>query len=158
MDIIRSYDELAGFFAGSGLQHQAEPGQSLIKVPTHKGPLDGVLFIRWEASQQVVHFIQTLDFAIPPERLPAVALAAAILNHALPIPGFGINAGLGNAYFRITMPLRPEGTIAKAEVQGLFNLVVRTASEHLGALREVAVSGADPMAILAATQAGPPAN
>lgn len=148
MDTISSYDDLAGFFAESGLQHQAEPEQRLIKVPTRNGPLEGVLFIRWEADQQVVHFVQTIDLAIPDDRLPALALAIAILNHALPLPGFGINAGLRECYFRITMPIRPDGTISKKEIQGLFNLVVRTATEHLPVLRDVALNGADPMQIL----------
>lgn len=153
METISSYDELVGFFATTGLQHQAEPDQFLIKVPTRQGPLDGVLFIRWEASAQVVHFVQTINLAIPEDRLSALALAIAILNHALPLPGFGINAGLRNCYFRITMPLRPEGTISKQEIQGLFNLVVRHASEHFAVLRDVAQNGADPMQILAGTAA-----
>lgn len=152
MDIISSYDDLAGFFAESGLQHQAEPEQSLVKVPTRSGPLEGVLFIRWEESQQVVHLVQTIDLAIPEDRLPALALAIAILNHALALPGFGINVGQRQCYFRITMPIRPDGTVTRKEIQGLFNLVVRTATEHLPVLRDVALNGADPMQILARQQ------
>ena len=153
METISSYDELVGFFATSGLQHQAEPDQSLIKVPTRQGPLDGVLFIRWEANEQVVHFVQTINIEIPEARLSALALAIAILNHALPLPGFGLNTGLRNCYFRITMPIRPDGTISKQEIQGLFNLVVRNASEHFAVLHDVAQKGADPMQILADTSA-----
>ena len=153
METISSYDELVELFATSGLQHQAEPEQLLIKIPTREGPLDGVLFIRWEAREQVVHLVQTINIAIPDDRLSALALAIAILNHALPLPGFGINVGLRNCYFRITMPLRPDGTITRQEIQGLFNLVVRSAAEHFAVLRDVARNGADPMSILTAAPA-----
>jgi hypothetical protein len=153
MDNISSYEEMVRFLSETGLLHQAEPSQALVKVPVRKGTLDGVMFIRWQADHQVIHFIQTIPVEIPVERLPAVALASAILNHAMPIPGFGINVGSRQAYFRITMPLRPDGTLSRPEIQGLFNLAVRTAAEHHGALREVAVNGADPMHILEATAA-----
>lgn len=148
MDTVSSYDDLARFFAESGLVHQAEPEQFLVKMPTRMGSLDGVMFIRWEATQQVVHFIQTINIEIPAERLSALALAIAILNHALPLPGFGINVGVRNCYFRITMPMRPEGTLTRMEIQGLFNLAVRIAAEQFAILHDVAVNGADPMKLL----------
>jgi hypothetical protein len=153
MDSISSYEEMVHFFTETGLLHQAEPSQALVKVPVRKGALDGVMFIRWQADQQVLHFIQTIPVEIPAERLPAVALASAILNHAMPIPGFGINVGSRQGYYRITLPLRPDGTLTRGEIQGVFNLAVRTAAEHHGALREVAVNNADPMQILQATAA-----
>jgi hypothetical protein len=148
MDIISNYEELVRFFSESGLLHQAEPAESLVKIPTRKGSLDGVLFIRWQADHQVVHYVQTIGFEIPADRLAAVALAIAMLNHVLPLPGFGINVPARYSYFRVTMPLRPDGTLSKNEIQGLFNLVVRTAAEHHDALRDVALHGADPMQIL----------
>jgi hypothetical protein len=153
MDTIASYEELVRFFSESGLLHQAEPSELLIKIPTRKGALDGVMFIRWQTEHQVVHYVQTLGFEVPPERLQPLALAVAMLNHVLPLPGFGINVGARQCYFRITMPLRPEGTITKQEIQGLFNIVVRTASEQQQALHDVAQAGADPMQILQASAA-----
>ena len=153
MDTIATYEELVRFFSESGLLHQAEPSELLIKIPTRKGTLDGVMFIRWQTDHQVVHYVQTLNFEIPPERLQPLALAVAMLNHVLPLPGFGINVGARQCYFRITMPLRPEGTITRQEIQGLFNIVVRTASEQHQALHDVALNNADPTQILQASAA-----
>lgn len=148
MDTISSFDELAAFFAQSGLVHESIREEATLKIPTRKDSLDGVLFLRWEPAQQVVHFVQSLNIAIPEERLQPFALAIALLNHALPFPGFGINIAQGYSYYRVSMPLRPEGTLTKQEVQGLFNLSVRMASEHLPALRDVAEKGTDPGMIL----------
>lgn len=150
MDTISSYEELVRFFSESGLLHQAEPSEFLIKIPTRKDTLDGVMFIRWQANHQMVHFVQTLGFEVPDERLQPLALAMTMLNHVLPLPGFGINIGARQCYFRITMPLRPEGTITKKEIQGLFNIAVRTAAEQHQALRDVALGNADPTQILQA--------
>lgn len=148
MDTIASYEELVRFFSESGLLHQAEPAELLIKIPTRKDALDGVMFIRWQADHQMVHFVQTMGFDVPPEQLQPLGLAICLLNHALPLPGFGINAGAHQCYFRITMPLRPEGTITRKEIQGLFNIAVRTAVEHYHSLRNVALANADPMHVL----------
>ncbi|HWN71329.1 MAG TPA: YbjN domain-containing protein [Haliangium sp.] len=153
MDTIASYEELVRFFSESGLLHQAEPAEALIKIPTRKDALDGVMFIRWQADHQVVHFVQTMGFEVPAERLQPLAMAMALLNHVLPLPGFGVNVGARQCYFRITMPLRPEGTITRKEIQGLFNVCVRTAAEQHQALRDVAVGNADPMQILQASAA-----
>jgi hypothetical protein len=155
MDTIASYEELVRFFSESGLLHQAEPSELVIKIPTRKGALDGVMFIRWQANHQMVHFVQTLGFEAPVERLQPLALAMTLLNHVLPLPGFGINAAARQCYFRITMPLRPEGTITKNEIQGLFNIAVRTAADHHQPLHDVAVGNADPMQILQAVAASP---
>ncbi len=150
MDTITSYDDLVGFFAESGLLHQADPAQSLVTLPTKKDQLEAAMYIRWQQDFEVVHFIQELNFELPEERLSEVALAIVVLNHALPLPGFGINMGTRSSYFRVTMPRRPDGSLLKKEIQGLFNLVVRTAAEHLSKLRAVA-DGADPMKVLAAS-------
>jgi hypothetical protein len=155
METISSFDELAAFFAESGLVQESVPEQATIKLPTRKDTLDGVLFIRWEPEQQVVHFVQSLNIALTQERLEPFALAIALLNHVLPFPGFGINVPQGYSYYRVSMPLRPEGTLTKKEIQGLFNLSVRMASEHRPALAAVAENNADPMSILSAGQ--PPA-
>lgn len=152
MDTISNFDELAAFFAESGLMHESVREQSLVKIPTRKDSLDGVLFVRWDSEQQVVHFVQSLNIAIPKERLEPLALAMALLNHALPLPGFGINVVQGYGYYRFTMPLRPDGTLTRQEIQGLFNLAVRMASEHRPVLYEVAEKNADPMSIVPAAQ------
>ncbi len=153
METISNYEELKDFLSESGLLQQAEPAKSLVKLPIKKGPLDAVLFIRWEANTQVVHFILGLNFEIPEDRLPAYALAVCVLNHAMSLPGFGINAGMRQSYYRITMPLRPDGTITKREIQGLFNLSVGTAAEHFERLRKVAAGEAEPMSVLSPPEA-----
>lgn len=148
METISNYEEFAQFFSESGLLQQADPAAFSIRLPIKKDALDGVMFVRWEANTSVVHFVQTLDFEIPEARLPPYALAVCLLNHALSIPGFGINAGLRQSYYRITMPLHPDGTITKQEVHGLFNHSVNTAAEHVEQLRAIATTDADPMTIL----------
>ena len=152
METISSFDELAAFFAESGLVHESVPDQSMIKLPTQKDTLDGVIFVRWEPAQQVVHFVQSLNIALTKERLEPFALAIALLNHVLPFPGFGINVPQGYSYYRFSMPLRPDGTLTRQEIQGLFNLCVRMASEHRPALAAVAENNADPLSVLPAGQ------
>ncbi|ACY14236.1 YbjN domain-containing protein [Haliangium ochraceum] len=151
MDTISKFDDLAAFFSKSGLQHQADSDQSVVQIPTRNGPLEGAMFIRWDTNQKVVHFVQTMNITLTDERMADLALAVAILNHALPLPGFGINVGERQCYFRISMPFRPDGTLSEKEIQGLFNHAVGTATQHLPTLRDVAENGAEPMKILEQT-------
>jgi hypothetical protein len=147
MTNISNFDELAAVFRDSGLAHELEPDASAVKLPISKPPLEGVMFIRWQSDQRVLLLLQTLPFEIPAERMSAMALAIALLNHALVLPGFGLNAEARRCYFRFSMPFRPDGTLTQTEVQGLFNLAVQSAFEHLSALQSVA-EGAEPETIL----------
>ena len=150
MATISSFDELAAFFAESGLVHESKAAQSTIQLPIRQDTLDGVLFIRWEPEQQVAHFVQSLNIALTEDRLEAVALAMALINHLLPFPGFGINVAQGYGYYRFSLPFRPEGSLTQQEVQGVFNLCVQMASAHRPALAAVAEQGAAPTSVLPA--------
>lgn len=148
MSVISSYDELVALFREAPLTLQAMPEQSAVQIAVSKGPLEGVMFIRWQAEHKLVDFLQGLPFEIPEERIPAVATAIALLNHALVLPGFGINVAARRCYYRFTMPLRDDTSLSAQEVQGLFNLCVRNAAERLAPLQAVAEQDANPVTVL----------
>ncbi len=154
METIASYQDLVALLSQAGLQHQADAAGRTVQVMVEKDDLIGSVFIQWQEEQKLLHLVLPLSIEISPAHLPQLALALAILNHGLPLPGFGLNVAINQCYFRITVPLRPSSagggfSIAGKEVQGLFNLVVTTAAQHLPRLREIAAGSFDPMTLVA---------
>jgi hypothetical protein len=73
--------------------------------------------------------------------------AVTRLNHALALPGFGLNHQTSTLYFRVTLPVAAAG-VSPQDLQSVFRAAVRTAFDMLPALRRVAEEGADPTMIV----------
>lgn len=146
--IIRSYQDILDLLARDGLMHQADTADLSVRIPTQRGPFEGVLLLRWQERDGVMQLIHPLPLRARPDRLSAVESAVLRLNHALALPGFGIDHGSGQLYYRVTLPVVPDGVSDRA-VQSVFRAAVRTVYDLLPALRRVVEEGATAEAIVA---------
>lgn len=146
---VASYPGLLALLRQDQVLFRAEPGALMVRIPTQQGELEGELELRWAREDGVIHFIHALPFEVPPERLGALALAIAAINHALPVPGFGLNTGQRRVYLRVAAPAPLGDGLDPREIRALFRYAVRTAADFWGPLRRVAEEGADPTAVVA---------
>lgn len=162
---ISSYSELLELLAREGVLHQARTEEKSVTIPTEKGSLDGMLLMRWQDSDGIIQFIQSMPLEIPADKLALVESAIARLNHALALPGFDLNHEYRLLTYRQVLPIYPRGYVHPAEIQAMFRVTVKTASDFLPTLARVLrgegtlaniVADAQRDAEAAATAAAPP--
>ena len=137
---IRSFNELVQCLDRDGVLHQTDTADKNVRIPTQRGSLDSVLLMRWQDQDGVVQFIQGVPLEVPEDKLAVAADAITRLNHALAVPGFDLNHERRLIAYRLYLPIYPRGSVTTAEIQALFRLAVKTASDFMPVLGRV-VSG-----------------
>jgi len=146
-DTISSYAELVSMFQEAGMLIQARSDEQQLGVGTRVGDLEGILVFTWLEEDRSILVTTGIELEIPRARITEVALALHVLNHTLQIPGFGLDVPNRLANFRLTLFRRPDGHIAKQRIKEAFNIAVGNAAKFFPAIQEVALRGADPLAI-----------
>lgn len=146
--IIRSYQDILDLLARDGVMHQADAADLSVRIPTQRGPFEGVLLLRWQDRDGVMQLIHPLPLRARPDRLSTIESALLRLNHALALPAFGLDHGSGQLYYRVTLPVVPDG-VSDRTVQSVFRATVRTVYDLLPALRRVVEEGASAEGIVA---------
>ena len=134
---IASYRELLELLAREGVLHQARTEEKSVTIPTEKGTLDGMLLMRWQDSDGVIQFIQSMPLEIAEDKLALVESAIARLNHALALPGFDLNHEYRLLTYRQVLPIYPRGYVHPGEIQAMFRVTVKTASDFLPTLARI---------------------
>ena len=134
---IASYRELLDLLAREGVLHQARTEEKSVTIPTEKGTLDGMLLMRWQDSDGVIQFIQSMPLEIAEDKVALVESAIARLNHALALPGFDLNHEYRLLTYRQVLPIYPRGYVHPAEIQAMFRVTVKTAADFLPTLARV---------------------
>lgn len=145
---VRTYAQLVELLTRDQVSFQADPPNQSVHIPTRARGADGVLVIRWQEAEGMAQLVHPLPITLTPRRLSAVEAAIARVNHALILPGFGINHEANLIYYRIALPVPNEGVPDHA-IQGLFSAAVRTAADFGPSLRRVAEEDAPGDGILA---------
>lgn len=149
---IASYSDLLDLLAREGVLHQARAEEQSVTIPTQKGTLDGLLLMRWQESDGVIQFIQSLPFEIAEAKVALMESAIARLNHALALPGFDLNHEFRAITYRQVLPIYPRGYVHPAEIQAMFRVTVKTASDFLPTLVRVMNGGSQVETIVADAQ------
>ncbi len=134
---IASYPDLLELLAREGVLHQARTEEKSVTIPTEKGALDGMLLMRWQESDGIIQFIQSLPLEIPADKIAAMESAIARLNHALALPGFDLNHEYRMLTYRQILPIYPRGYVHPAEIQAMFRVTVKTAADFLPTLSRI---------------------
>lgn len=146
--IIRSYQDILNLLARDGILHQADPPDLSVRIPTARGAVEGLMLLRWQERDGVMQLIHPLPLRARADRLSEVEGAILRLNHALALPGFGLDHGSGQLYYRATLPVVPDG-VTDRTVQSVFRAVVRSVYDLLPALRRVVEEGASAEGVVA---------
>ncbi len=127
--LVSSYQELIALLKRDGVAHQPDDETQFISIPTEKGPIDGMLGIRWDDERDVIHFIQPITLTLSDGHLPIVEAAITRINHGLPFPGLGMNHETQIPYFRMSVPIDVRGGMSDAEVRSYFSRTLSAAAE-----------------------------
>lgn len=106
---VGSFDELISFLGAEGASFRQDPTSQIVQLALRPSDGGGPLFIRWERNLPYVQIVTTLARDIADERIREVLDALARLNHAIPLPGFGIDLARRQVYFRSTLLIADEG-------------------------------------------------
>lgn len=149
---IASFQDLVNLLESDGVPHQSDVAGMMVQIPTQRGTLDSVMLIRWQKDDGVIQFIQALPLTIPDDKLAATVDAVTRLNHVLAIPGFDVNHDRKLLAYRLYLPIYPRGAVGATEVQSMFSLTVKSASELLPVLARVVAGQVKPEDVVADAQ------
>lgn len=140
-NLIASFADLIKLLERDGVPHQSDVAEMMVQIPTQRGPLDSVLLIRWQQSDGVIQFIQGIPLEVGDDKLGALVDAVTRLNHVLAIPGFDVNHERKILAYRLYLPIYPRGAVSAVELQSMFSLAVKSASELMPVFARI-LSGA----------------
>ena len=149
---IASFQDLVNLLESDGVPHQSDVAGMMVQIPTQRGSLDSVMLIRWQKDDGVIQFIQALPLTVPDDKLAAAVDAVTRLNHVLAIPGFDVNHERKLLAYRLYLPIHPRGAVTAVEVQAMFSLAVKSASELLPVLARVVAGQIKPEEVVADAQ------
>jgi hypothetical protein len=117
---------------------RAEPEKDRVVVSTAGRGLPGEMAILWDQQNTLVQCLYPLPFQIPVERMSAMDEAVTRINHALVLPGLGVDHGSRLVYCRVVAPRRDDGSLSEAEFERLVATTLQTSLDLYQALQEVA--------------------
>lgn len=147
--MISSFEDLILLLEQDNIPHSTDVEQQRVDIPIKLDTFEGDLMILWDARSPLVQFILPLPFQVPDTSVSVAESAIARLNHALMLPGFGLDHTHGFLYYRLSFPRRPDGTLSSEEVEYLFQTTVNTARDFYDPLLGVVLEGNSPEKVIA---------
>ncbi len=153
--LLASFDDLITLLEQDRIPYRIahSSSQSQVELPTKIGALQSQLMIIWGPTAPILQCIHPLPFRVPEERLAAIESAIARINHALVLPGFGLNHEVRLIYYRLSIPRRDDGRLSRQEFQKACQTAIGTAADFYLPLKHVALDNQPADAIL--NQAAP---
>ena len=105
------------------------------------------MVMKWQDKEAVLQLVHALPLIVPRERLGAVESAIVRLNHALALPGFGLDHESRRLYFREVLPITAEG-VSPTDIQALFRAMVRTSLDLLGPIQRIIDGSGSPESVV----------
>ena len=135
---LASFDDLIALFQRDEVPHRVtKPSQ--VELPTKIKDLQSQLVIVWEPNAAILQCIHPLPFRVPEERVTAIESAIVRINHALMLPGFGLNHEVSLIYYRLCVPRREDGQMSVRELQRACQTAISTAADFYIPLQRVAL-------------------
>ncbi len=143
--MLSSFEDLVAFLESQSIPHRVVQEEQKVVIPTRTKQREGELAILWGHEHSMIQCVHPLPFKVHEERMSEMESAIAWINHALMLPGFGIDHKNSYVYYRMNVPLR-DHSASVTELEALFRTCVGTSSEFSGLLSEVnegAVDGSE---------------
>lgn len=148
MRVIGSLDDVCALLASRGVPLQRDEANSAVEFATRIRNEPHTAAIVWDPRATLMQVIQPLAIPVPPDRLGAMALALAHVNHALVLPGFCLDVANGRLYFRWVVTRGPDGLTEHALDQAI-RAVLESCRDFLIPLRGVAEGRLQPEGVMA---------
>ncbi|MEL6382809.1 MAG: YbjN domain-containing protein [Cyanobacteria bacterium J06626_18] len=148
--LLASFDDLIALLEQNRIPYRiANPSShSQVELPTRIGALQSQLMIIWGPTAPILQCIHPLPFRVPEERVAAIESAIARINHALVLPGFGLNHKVRLIYYRLSIPRRDNDQLSAQEFQKACQTAIGTAADFYLPLKKVALENQAADAIL----------
>ena len=166
-NLVASPEDVFALLAADGVPHRVDAEHGQVLIPTRLGSEDAVLTLRWASADGLLQLFQDMGEVVAQPQIAAVEEAITRLNHAMPVPGFGLNPEQGRLYYRLTVPLRQGTTACRrarrarspstrstctsrpvTALRALFSAAVKNASDFLPVLRSVSRGEIAPAEVL----------
>src|SRR5262245_40693694 len=99
--MLTTFLEMVMFLDRQATPMRVEPEKERVVVSTAGRGLPGEMAILWDQQHMLVQCLYPLPFQIPAERMSAMDEAVTRINHALALPGLGVDHGGRLVYCRI---------------------------------------------------------
>jgi hypothetical protein len=146
--LVKGYDDLVNLLKQENVKHKADATAKAVALGVRSGDLEAPMLIRWQESDGLVQFVQTMPFEIPAERIAAMENAITRVNHALAFAGFGMDHRKRTMYFRMSVPFQPRGALEAREVSAYMQGTIQQAATFYLPFKRVALEGASPEGVL----------
>lgn len=144
---LHSFEQLLAVLDHDQVLHQTDLAAQTVSVPTRRAQGEGLMVMRWQDREGVLQLVHALPLVVPDGSVAAIESAITRLNHALALPGFGLDHENRRLYFRAVLPITAGG-VSPADVQALFRAMVRTSLDLLPPLRRVLDGNATPEGVV----------
>jgi hypothetical protein len=134
--MLASFEDLVAFLESQSIPHRVVPEEQKVVIPTRAKDIESELAILWGHEHSMVQCVHPLPFKVSEERISEIESAIARINHALMLPGFGLDHKNSYVYYRLNIPLRDHGA-SVTELEELFKTCVTTSSNFYSLLSEV---------------------
>ena len=134
---VTSYDELVEAFTAQKINFQKNESSRSLLFNTRRDDFEGVMIVRWDGNNGVLHLVQTIPLKVPDEKRGLFLEAAQALNHGFLFPGIGMNLETGSTYYRISIPIAPRGYVLDYELGTYTRFTLTKASEFFPTLSDV---------------------
>src|SRR5687767_15334910 len=128
--LLTSFRDLLAYLGEQNVPHAVNAEAQIVEIPTKAPPLDGVVYLRWERDTPYVQVIKPLALNVALERIRELETALCRVNNAVVLPGFGFDYERHTLYFRLTLPVFPEG-MSSSQLQRLVITCVGTARDFV---------------------------
>ncbi len=106
---VAGFDDVIALLEADGVPHTRHDAQKIVELATDSGAAKGTMIIRWETEVPYATVIHPIVMNVAPERLAALTECVTLLNHAILLPGFGVDHDARFVYFRLVLPIEPAG-------------------------------------------------
>jgi hypothetical protein len=137
---VRNLQDLIALLDEDKAPHRVLADLEAVQVKNTSGLFDGHLTLRFERTFPYCQIVQPMIAGVPEELAAAIQIAVNHVNHGIALPGFGYDPKERFVYFRLCVPLEPEGMKA-----GFFRAMayacMNNARDFLECFRRVILGG-----------------
>lgn len=146
---VTTFGDLTSLLTKEGVPFRVDEAGQHLALPIRSGPLETEMVILWDAQTLLAQCVLPLPFDVPEDRIGAAESAIAWINHALKMPGFGLDHANRVLYYRLSVPRHADGSLTEDEVKRLIQTTVSTSEDFFASLRGVALDSLPPADVLA---------
>lgn len=133
--LLPDFPSLLEFLSEQQAPHVRDPGAPAVILHSRLGQQRAPVSVRWVVGDGAVYIEQQVPVHVPQGRVAEVAILVARINHALQVPGFGLDPDTGALTFRLVALLDLDGMLPVQHLQDLLATAAHTVGDHLAVLQ-----------------------